>query len=82
MAVDTREKRQSAVSLIVPSMTPGVEPSAIDQAERQASAWVYGGILSAGGGPGAGGEGSFRHGVASWDTYNLGLSNWGLGGVR
>jgi len=83
MAVDTREKRQSAVSLLVPSMTPGVEPSAIDQAERQASAWVYSGILSAGGAPppAAAGDGSFPP-PASWDTYNPGMSSWGLGGVR
>lgn len=46
MAVDTREKRQSAFSLLVPSLTPGVEPSSIDAAERQAAAWVYAGILA------------------------------------
>lgn len=46
MAVDTREKRQSAFSLLVPSFTPGVEPSTLDLAARQAAAWVYSGILS------------------------------------
>ena len=46
MAVDTREKRQSALSLLVPCYPPGVDPSSIDQAERQASVWTYSGILS------------------------------------
>lgn len=54
MAVDTQEKRQSALSLLVPSYTPGVEPSTIDQAERQAAAWVYAGIAAAAPGGGAG----------------------------
>lgn len=48
MAIDTREKRQSSYSLLVPSLTPGVEPSSIDQAERQVSVWVYSGIAASG----------------------------------
>jgi len=44
--MDTREKRQSALGLLVPSLTPGIDPSALDQAERQAAAWVYSGILA------------------------------------
>ena len=46
MAIDTREKRQSALGLLLPSLTPGVDPSALDQAGRQAAAWVYSGILA------------------------------------
>jgi hypothetical protein len=46
MAIDTREKRQSALGLLVPSFTPGIDPSAIDQAERQGAGWVYSGILA------------------------------------
>lgn len=46
MAIDTREKRQSAVSLLVPTLTPGVEPSSLDQAGRQASIWSYAGITA------------------------------------
>lgn len=46
MAVDSREKRQSAVSFLIPSYPPGVEPSSLDNAARQAAVWVYSGILS------------------------------------
>lgn len=46
MAVDTREKRQSSFSLLVPFLVPGVEPSSLDTAGRQAATWVYSGILS------------------------------------
>lgn len=49
--VDTREKRMSAASLLLPFMTPGIEPSTIDQAERQAASWVYSGILAQATGP-------------------------------
>lgn len=48
MAIDTREKRNSAFALLVPSLVPGVAPSSIDAAERQASVWVYAGILASG----------------------------------
>ncbi len=51
MPVDTREKRNSAFALLVPALIPGVAPSSIDAAERQASVWVYSGL--AGGGAGA-----------------------------
>lgn len=47
MAIDTREKRMSAFSLLVPSYTPGVDPSSIDASERAAAAWVYSGLISA-----------------------------------
>ncbi len=44
---DTRQKRESAVSLLVPSMIPGVVPTGtVTQAERQASVWIYSGILA------------------------------------
>lgn len=44
---DTRQKRQSATSLLVPSMTPGAHPTGtVTAAERQAVAWVYSGILA------------------------------------
>ena len=44
MAIDTREERQSAVHLLVPIFAPGVDPSTLDRAGRQASVWVYSGI--------------------------------------
>ena len=47
MPVDTREKRQTAVDLLVPIWSPGVDPSSLDQAGRQASVFVYSGILAA-----------------------------------
>lgn len=46
MPVNTREKRSSAQALLVPSYPPGVEPSTMDQAARQAAVWVYAGILA------------------------------------
>jgi len=46
VAVDTREKRQSATALLVPAFVPGVEPSTLDVAGRQASVWIYSGIVS------------------------------------
>jgi hypothetical protein len=51
MAMDTREKRQSAVSLLVPSFTPGVDPSTIDAHERRAASWSYSGVQDFGGAP-------------------------------
>lgn len=42
MAIDTKQDRQSAVSLLVPSMIPGVVPDG--SVERQAAVWVYSGI--------------------------------------
>ena len=47
MAVDNREKRSSAFAFLVPAYPPGVEPSTLDQAGRQAAIWVYAGILAA-----------------------------------
>ena len=44
MPIDTREKRNSAQTLLVPIWGPGIAPSSIDQAERQAAALVYVGI--------------------------------------
>ncbi len=46
MAVDTREKRQSAGCFMMPWLPVGVDPGPQDQAERQAAAWVYSGILA------------------------------------
>lgn len=46
MAVDTREKRNSAFAFLVPAYPPGVVPSTMDQAARQAAVWVYAGILA------------------------------------
>ena len=46
MPVNTREKRNSAFALLVPSLIPGVAPSSIDAPERQASVWVYSGVLA------------------------------------
>ncbi len=46
MAVDTREKRQTAGCLLMPWMPVGVNPGTHDQAERQAAVWVYAGILA------------------------------------
>jgi hypothetical protein len=47
MAIDTRLKRASAISIIVPFMVPGVEPDGtIEARDRQAQAWVYSGILA------------------------------------
>jgi hypothetical protein len=44
---DTRQKRQSVSSLLVPSMVPGVEPTGtVTQAEKQVVGWVYSGILA------------------------------------
>lgn len=48
MAIDTREKRNSALSLLVPVFVPGIAPSAMNQAQRQAAALVYSGILAGG----------------------------------
>lgn len=44
MAIDTRQDRQSAVSLLVPSMIPGVVPDG--SVERQAAVWSYSGIAA------------------------------------
>ena len=46
MAIDTSEKRQSSYGMLMWSVTPGIDPSSIDVAERQAAAHVYSGILS------------------------------------
>lgn len=48
MPVDTREKRQSALSFLVPTFVPGVEPDspAVEEPERQAGYWSYAGILA------------------------------------
>lgn len=46
MAVDTREKRQSALAFLMVGHVPGIEPSTLDVAARQAALWVYSGILS------------------------------------
>jgi hypothetical protein len=45
MAVDTKLKRFSATSLIVPGFTPAAVPDgAIGEADRGAVSWMYGGI--------------------------------------
>ena len=49
MPIDTREKRNSAQALLVPIWGPGISPSSIDQAERQAAALVYVGVVASGG---------------------------------
>ncbi len=64
MAIDTREKRNSAVSLLVPDFPPGIEPSSMDQAARQAAIWVYAGILAAAAGGGVGHPAARRLGRA------------------
>ena len=47
MAIDSRQKRQSAYKILLPFMEQGVHPSgAIGQAQQQAAAWVYSGILA------------------------------------
>ena len=46
MAVDTRQKRASATSLITIARIPGVDNTSLDQAQRQASIWSYSGILA------------------------------------
>lgn len=47
MAIDTRQKRQSSYKILAPYMEQGVHPSgAIGQAQRQAAAWIYSGILA------------------------------------
>ncbi len=47
MALTTRQNRQSAVSLLVPSYIPGVVPTGtVDQNERQASIWSYSGVAA------------------------------------
>lgn len=50
MPIDNREERQSAISFLMRWMPPGVDPSAIDQAERQSAAYAYPGIPAALGG--------------------------------
>jgi hypothetical protein len=45
--LDTRLKRASAISIIVPFMVPGVEADGtIGARDRQAQAWEYSGILA------------------------------------
>jgi hypothetical protein len=64
MPVDSREKRMSAYALLVPALIPGVDPSTMDQSERQAAAWVYGGIAATspgGGHPAMRRLGAVRH---------------------
>jgi len=47
MAVDTRQKRQAAAHEGMPFFGGGVHPSGtIGQAQRQAAAWSYSGILA------------------------------------
>lgn len=47
MALDTRQKRQSATAFLLPCYTPGVDATGtINQAERQAASWVYSGIAA------------------------------------
>jgi hypothetical protein len=48
MPINTREKRQSAVSFLVPLFVPGVEPDSptVEEPERQAAGLVYSGILA------------------------------------
>jgi hypothetical protein len=47
MPIDSAEKRASAMAHITPARIVGVIPNTIDQAERQAAAWVYSGIAAA-----------------------------------
>ncbi len=44
MAVDSREKRNSALTHLMFGQTVGVDPSSIDAAERLATVWIYSGI--------------------------------------
>jgi len=54
MAVDSRQKRASATSLITIARVPGVDNTSLDQAQRQSSIWSYSGIAA--GSPVVGGE--------------------------
>jgi len=48
MAVDSKADRASATALLVPSMAPYIMPDgSIAQADKQAAAWCYGGVLAA-----------------------------------
>ena len=47
MAIDSRQKRQSAYKILASYLEQGVHPSGtIGQAQRQAAGWVYSGILA------------------------------------
>ena len=47
MAVDSQAKRMSATFLLLPVYTQGIVPDgSVDQNDRQAAIWVYGGILA------------------------------------
>ena len=47
MAVNTAAKRASATQFVVPIYAPGIFPDGtIAQGDRQAIAWIYGGILA------------------------------------
>ena len=47
MPVDTREKRQTTVHLLVPIFPPGVDPSSLDESGRRASIWSYANVITA-----------------------------------
>ena len=44
--LDTKAKRKSSVSMLMPFMPPGVIPGGVSQENRQAGAWSYSGILA------------------------------------
>lgn len=48
MPIDSRHKRQSTTSLLVPAFVPGVVPGAPSAPARLASVWQYSGILAGG----------------------------------
>jgi len=52
MAIDTAVKRKSLAAVPLPHMGPVIVPGgSLDQADRQAVAASYSGILAGGGGP-------------------------------
>jgi hypothetical protein len=69
MAVDDRQKRASATSLVTWARVPGVDNTSLDQPERQASVWSYSGILALGA-------------VAATAKYKGFLKNVGKLGIR
>ena len=46
--LDTKAKRKSSVSMLMPFMPPGITPGGVAQENRQAGAWSYPGILAGG----------------------------------
>jgi len=65
VAIDTRQKRQSSIELLLRQLPPGVDPAiaGFPASSRQAAAHVYSGIIAAAGAVFQAGQRAFTQGA-------------------